>query len=107
MPELVKLYIRNVLIGFWVAALFVAMLFWLNVMNLWTLISNHPDGILATFLLWFMNGIVFAGVQFAYAIMQMAQKEEGPHGGKPVRQLVPATLPVQPARKSGKNTVRG
>ncbi len=42
MPELVKLYIRNVLIGFWVAALFVAMLFWLNVMTPIAMTNSPP-----------------------------------------------------------------
>ncbi|MEP4037239.1 MULTISPECIES: hypothetical protein [unclassified Pseudophaeobacter] len=84
MPKLVKLYIKNVIIGFCIAAGFVAMLLWFNVMNLWGLISQSSDGLLAVFLLWFMNGIVFAGVQFAWVIMSMAQKDDGPRGGTPV-----------------------
>lgn len=84
MPKLVKLYIKNVIIGFCIAAGFVAMLLWFNVMNLWGLISQSNDGVLAVFLLWFMNGIVFAGVQFAWVIMAMAKKNEGPRGGTPV-----------------------
>jgi hypothetical protein len=93
MPDLVKLYIRNVAIGFVVAALFVAMLLWFNVMNLWSLVANSPDGILAVFLLWFMNGIVFAGVQFAFAVMQMARKEGDDHrGGTRFRILAPVKV---------------
>lgn len=84
MPKLVKLYIKNVIIGFGIAAGFVAMLLWFNVMNLWALVSQSSDGLLAVFLLWFMNGIVFAGVQFAWVIMAMAGKDEGPRGGTPV-----------------------
>lgn len=84
MPELVKLYIKNVIIGFAIAAGFVVMLLWFNVMNLWGLVSQSSDGLLAVFLLWFMNGIVFAGVQFAWVIMAMAQKDSGPRGGTPV-----------------------
>ena len=35
MPKLVKLYIKNVALGFAIAAVFVALLLWFNVMNLW------------------------------------------------------------------------
>lgn len=84
MPKLVKLYIRNVLIGFGIAAAFVVMLLWFNVMNLWGLVSHSDVGILAVFLLWFMHGIVFAGVQFAWAVMSLAEKKDSGRGGSPV-----------------------
>ena len=101
MPALIKLYIRNVLIGFAIAAAFVAMLLWFNVMNLWSLVSTSDQGMLAVFILWFMNGIVFAGVQFAYAIMSMAGTEDGPRGGTPVvHQFEPVRVPAE-TRKSG------
>jgi len=93
MPKLVKLYIRNVAIGFAIAAAFVAMLLWFNVMNLWQLVSTSQAGLLAVFLLWFMNGIVFAGVQFAWAVMAMSDRDENGRGGTPaVQDLTP--LPV-------------
>lgn len=91
MPKLVKLYIRNVALGFAIAAAFVAMLLWFNVMNLWTLVTQSDAGLLAVFMLWFMNGIVFAGVQFAWAVMSMAEKEDKPRGGTPI---VPDWTPV-------------
>ena len=96
MPELVKLYIRNVAIGFGVAAVFVALLLWFNVMNLWYLVSHNADGVLAVFLLWFMHGIVFAGVQFAFAVMMMARKDDDDddhHGGHAIRDYV--AVPVR------------
>jgi len=86
MPELVKLYIRHVLIGFAVAAAFVAMLLWFNVMNLWHLISSSDVGIVALLVLWFSHGVVFAGVQFAWAVMAMAEPSKG-GGGKYQRVL--------------------
>ncbi|PCH66555.1 MAG: hypothetical protein COC12_12855 [Rhodobacteraceae bacterium] len=99
MPELIKLYIRHVLIGFAIAAAFVAMLLWFNVMNLWHLISTSDVGLVALFVLWFSHGVVFAGVQFALAIMLMA--EPGPSGGKRQRvtQLIPVLLRVGADRK--------
>ncbi|MBQ4826287.1 hypothetical protein J4729_17260 [Leisingera sp. HS039] len=95
MPELVKMYIRNVVIGFGIAAVFVAMLLWFNVMNLWGLVSTSDAGLLAVFLLWFMHGIVFAGVQFAWAVMAMAEKDGGPRRGTPVvNELQPVRVPA-------------
>ncbi|WP_424986505.1 hypothetical protein [Microbulbifer sp. S227A] len=85
MPKLVKLYIRNVIIGFAIAAAFVAMLLWFNVMNIWHLVTHSDVGILAVFLLWFMHGIVFAGVQFAWAVMSLAGNAGGGRGGTPAR----------------------
>lgn len=92
MPKLVRLYIRNVLIGFGVAAAFVGLLLWLDVMGLRGLIARSEAGMLALFVLWFMNGIVFAGVQFAWAVMSLAEKPEGPRGGTPA---VAQPLPVK------------
>ena len=94
MPDLIKLYIRNVAIGFGVAALFVVMLLWFNVMNLWSLVTHSDAGLLAVFLLWFMNGIVFAGVQFAFAVMQMARKDDDYRGGTAIRDYIPVRVPV-------------
>ena len=68
MPQLIKVYIRQVAIGFVIAACFVALLLAANVANLWHLVSNVRGGWLAVLLLWLFNGIVFAGVQFALAL---------------------------------------
>ncbi|WIY23842.1 hypothetical protein [Parasedimentitalea psychrophila] len=84
MPKLIQLYIRNVIIGFAIAAAFVAMLLWFNIMGLWHLVSTSETGLLAVFLLWFMNGIVFAGVQFGWAVMALSDTDSGPRGGTPV-----------------------
>ncbi|MFV0513178.1 MAG: hypothetical protein ACK5MY_06040 [Jhaorihella sp.] len=93
MPKLVRLYIRNVLIGFAVAALFVGVLLWLNVMNLWHLVSTSDAGVLAVVVLWFAHGIVFAGVQFGWAVMAMAETDHNRRGGSPVvAELRPATV---------------
>ena len=83
MPKLVRLYIRNVLIGFGVAAVFVGGLLWLNVMNLWHLVSTSDVGVLAVVVLWFAHGIVFAGVQFGWAVMAMAERDDDRRGGTP------------------------
>ena len=109
MPRLIRLYIRSVLTGFAIAALFAAMLVWADVGNLRHLVLGSRDGLLAAFLLWFFNGIVFAGVQFALAIMLLAEGD-GPRGGRrlrlvapqrpvPVRLAAPARRPQAPSRR--------
>jgi len=84
MPKLIRLYITQVALGFVISAVFVAVLLLLNVANLRHLITGSDIGFIALIMIWFMNGIVFAGVQFAYAIMSMAEKPKGPRGGTPV-----------------------
>ena len=84
MPGLVRLYITQVAWGFIISAVFVGVLLALNVANLRHLITSSEIGLIALLMIWFMNGIVFAGVQFAYAIMSMAEKSKGPRGGTPV-----------------------
>ncbi|WP_372574900.1 hypothetical protein [Ruegeria jejuensis] len=101
MPKLIRLYITQVLIGFGISGLFVALLLWLNVANLWTLIRGSDVTLLAIAMLWFMNGIVFAGVQFAWAVMNMAEKDEGPKGGSRVAHgFVPVRVAVQSIKKA-------
>lgn len=107
MPKLVKMYIRNVVIGFGVAGVFVALLLAFDVQNLWTLVSHSGSGVLAVFMLWFMNGIVFAGVQFGWAIMSMAEKPDRGQGGTPIahdfgaqHEPVPVRVPTQDPRQT-------
>lgn len=94
LPKLVRLYIRHTLIGFAVAAVFVAGLLWANVGNLWHLVTHAEGGYLAAFLLVVFNGIVFSGVQFGIAIMGMAEAEKPRGGGpkRPVGQMVPVRV---------------
>lgn len=84
MPKLVRMYIINVLIGFAISAVFVGGLIWLDVAGLGALIQRSDEAVLAVVMMWVMNGIVFAGVQFAWAVMNMAEKPKGPRGGTPV-----------------------
>ena len=93
MPKLIRLYITQVAWGFVISAIFVGVLLALNVANLRHLISGSEIGLIALVMIWFMNGIVFAGVQFAYAIMNLAEKPDRPNGGTPVSaSLAPAPV---------------
>ena len=99
MPKLIRLYIVNVAIGFALAGVFVGMLLWFNIANLWHLISTSDKGWLAVLILWVANGIIFAGVQFAIAVMKMKDDDDddGPGGGRRIRVMEPdhATIPVR------------
>ncbi|WP_417247071.1 hypothetical protein [Celeribacter sp.] len=103
MPKLVKLYITQVLIGFAIAAGFVGMLLYFNVANLWHLVTHNDAGIIAVIVLWFANGIVFSGVQFAITIMRMADSEDEDQGGKrddlPLAALEPVAVEVTAKRR--------
>lgn len=98
MEKLVKHYIKQVAIGFLISAVFVTGLLYFNIMNLWYLVTHSADGILAVFLLWLFNGIVFAGVQFAISIMRMADDDDDePRGGhrQRIMQQEPQLIPVR------------
>jgi hypothetical protein len=74
MPRVFKLYITSAVIGFLAAGIFVGLILALNVANLRHLIFTSDVGGIAVFAFWVLNGIVFSGVQFGFAVMQMAQK---------------------------------
>ena len=76
MPDLVRLYVTQTVIGFAIAAVLVAGLLWFDVAGLGRLVAGSDVGVLAALLLWVFNGIVFAGVQFAIAIMGMAEDDD-------------------------------
>lgn len=100
MPELVRLYIRSVVLGFGIAAVFTAGLVWFDVAGIGHLILGSDIGWVAALMMVFFNGIIFGAVQFALKIMGMAEDngKGGGHGqlerlGEPV--LIPVT--VRPA----------
>lgn len=82
MPKLIRLYIVNVLIGFAISALFLGLVLALDVAGLRHLVLQTPSGWIAGLLFFLSNGIVFAGVQFAIAVMALAEpQDKGPRGG--------------------------
>ena len=92
MPKLISLYIRQVAIGFAIAALFVAAMLWFDVAGLRHLVLADKAGGLAVAMLWVSNGIVFAGVQFGIRVMMMAEDRPTPRGG--LRKGVDLSRPV-------------
>ena len=98
MPKLVSLYIRHVVIGFVLSGVFVTGLLWLNVANLWHLVTHTSAGPLAVFLLFMFNGIVFSGVQFGIAVMRMAEPEDSGRNGGRTFVVHPAKVPARMQR---------
>ncbi len=102
MPKLIRLYITHVAIGFGIAGAFVGMLLWFDIANLWHLVSHSDKGWLAVLVLWLANGIVFAGVQFGIAVMNMKDDDDEPRGGhrQRVRRNDGQMIPVRSAAQS-------
>lgn len=97
MPKLVNLYIRQTMIGFALSGVFVALLLYFNVANLWHLVTHVSVGWLGAVLLFMFNGIVFSGVQFGIAVMAMARDEDDHTGRRqpePVRQMAEELMPI-------------
>jgi hypothetical protein len=103
MPKLIRLYITQAAIGFGLAGVFVAMLLWFNIANLWHLVTHSDMGFLAVLVLWVSNGVVFGGVQFAISVMRMKDDDDDePRGGprRPIRVDTSRMIPVRVAAKS-------
>ncbi len=104
MPKLIRLYITHVAIGFGIAGLFVGMLLWFDIAHLRHLILNSDKGWLALLVLWLANGIVFAGVQFAIAVMRLKDDDDDePRGGRRHRVARPTgeMIPIRVAAGRG------
>ena len=98
LPRLVRLYLRQGLMGFGLSAVFVGLLLGFDVAHLRSLILTTQGGWIAAFLLFVFNGLVFGGVQFAISIMRMAEPEtrDPPRGGRaPEPVQAPVPLPVR------------
>ncbi|MDJ1008480.1 MAG: hypothetical protein QNJ13_11710 [Paracoccaceae bacterium] len=99
MPKLIRLYVTHSALGFLISGVFTALVVVFDIARLGYLVTHVEGGWLAAFLFFMLNGIVFAGVQFAIAVMRMAGAEdEGPRGpGRLERRY--ATVPVVAKRQ--------
>ena len=97
MPQLIRLYITQVAFGFGVSAAFVFALVALDIAGIGHLVMGSDMGLVATLMLWVFHGVVFAGVQFAIAVMALAEDDAGPRGGK----LIPIRVEVQAKTRPG------
>lgn len=97
MTQLVRLYIRNVIIGFGLAVVFTAILLALDVVGLRHLVTHSHGGVIAVIMLVIFNTIVFAGAQFGWAVMAMAEDGDPPRGRPCPDNLIPARVAVRKA----------
>ena len=105
MPKLIRLYITSVAIGFALSAVFLGLLVWQDIAGLGHLVLDTASGGVAAVMLFVMNGIIFAGVQFAIAIMRLADDDTPPRGGlraPSVLRAVPVKVAAKPRAKSAK-----
>jgi hypothetical protein len=76
LPKVFRLYLLSALNGFGISLGFVALILTFNVANLRHLVETSDIGVMATVAFWILNGIVFSGVQFAFALSQMVRAEQ-------------------------------
>lgn len=105
MPKLVRLYINSILVGFALSVLFLGALIGLDIGGLQGLILGSSSGLVAAAMLVVFNGIIFSGAQFAYVIMRMADRDEGPRGGRAVR-VEPVPVRVEARADARKAVLR-
>ena len=85
MPKLIRLYIVNIAIGFLLAVIFTVALIAFNVGNLHHLVTSVRSGWVAVAMLVAFHTVLFAGVQFAIAVMRLAENPETPGPGRKIR----------------------
>jgi hypothetical protein len=76
-----RLFVISAVQGLALAAVFVGLLLWLNIGSLWQLVSASPVGWLAVVMLITSGTVLFSGVQFALALMRIADRAGGQGGG--------------------------
>ena len=102
LPRLVRVYIVQCMIGFALSAIFTALVLINNVANIGHLVRAVEGGPLAVFVFFFLNGIVFSGVQFGIAIMRMGTDEDDRSGGPRIPELAePQPVRVEAQSKRG------
>ena len=99
MPKLIHLYIRHVVIGFALSGVFVAALVALDVAGIGHLILGSDMGMLALAMLIVFNGLVFAGVQFAFAVMRLGADQDDDQGHGPNLRLQPIPVRAEVTRR--------
>lgn len=106
MPKLIRLYIVNVAIGYGLSAVFLAMMVWFNVANLGHLILETENGWIGGLMMFVSNGVIFAGAQFAIAVMRQASDDDEPRGGTRAPTLAPVPVRVEARNQSAMRTRR-
>jgi hypothetical protein len=101
LPTSISFLIRHAVIGFGLATLLVAALFWADPGGLAQVLQRAPEHPWPTLLLWFFSGLTLGAVQIGIAVML----QDGPPddddrgGGRHDHLLVPIPVRVQAARR--------
>lgn len=84
MPDHIKFILRHAFFGFVLALVFVGGLLYLNVANLWHLVTHTAEGPIALVMLVVFCAITFGSAQIGYKIMMMGEEndDDEPRGGK-------------------------
>ena len=95
LPVAVRFMIMHGLVGFGLAAIFVAAVLWADPGGVGTLILKH-GGVPVIAMLWLFTGLTFGSVQIGTAVMLQDGRDDPPRGGR--RQRLPAIpVPVRAA----------
>jgi hypothetical protein len=100
MPHAVRFMVLHGLVGFGLAALFVAAVLWSDPGGVGRLILRE-GGLPVIGLLWFFIGLTFGSVQIGAAVMLQDGRGDAPRGGRRQRAapaLVPARVAVRVRR---------
>ncbi|ABD56326.1 hypothetical protein [Jannaschia sp. CCS1] len=94
MPEHIKMILRHAIYGGVIAVAFVGALLWMNVGNLWHLVTHTAEGPLALIVLTVLCWITFGSVQIGIRIMMMASDDDQ-GGGTRAPEALTRRVPVQ------------
>jgi hypothetical protein len=93
MPEHIKFILKHAAYGAVLAAVFVGALLYLNVGNLWHLVTHTSEGPIAVVMLYIFFTITLGSAQIGYKIMTLGEEnDDEPHGGK--RDAIPSFDPI-------------
>ena len=107
MPDHIKLILFHAFMGFLLALMFVGGLLYLNIANLWHLVTHTAEGPIALVMLIVFCTITFGSAQIGFRIMMMSEEndDDEPKGGRrdaiPVRDMVAIPIPVRSDDRRG------
>jgi hypothetical protein len=101
MPDHIRFILRHAAYGAVLAAIFVGALLYLNVGNLWHLVTHTAEGPIAAVMLYVFFAITLGSAQIGYRIMTLGDDDDTPRGGRrvPVAHLDAIPVPVRTDRR--------
>ena len=73
---LLRLFLSGTAVGFALSAVFVAIIWMWDIMDIASHAQGSKDAFLLLFILWFFNGLLFGAVQISYVVWQMGRTDE-------------------------------